>query len=168
MLYPGVIYGPGDLTDGNIVVRLIIDHLRGKLPGIVGPGDRLWSYSFVDDVAGAHVAALERGRSGERYCLCGENATLTQVFATVAELTGVPPPTRHIPYSLAWVLGYAAYLWAELTGHPPALTHETTRVFREDWAYTSAKAERELGYRPRSLRAGLESTVAWLKETGVC
>src|SRR5438552_4061959 len=67
LLYPGVVYGPGDRTEGNIVVNMVADHLRGAFPGIIGPGDRLWSYAFVEDVAGGHVAALERGRAGERY-----------------------------------------------------------------------------------------------------
>ncbi len=69
ILYPGVVYGPGELTDGNLVAKLLADQMNGTLPGIVGPGDRLWSYAFVDDVAEAHVAALEKARKGERYLL---------------------------------------------------------------------------------------------------
>ncbi|HET7746301.1 MAG TPA: NAD-dependent epimerase/dehydratase family protein, partial [Vicinamibacteria bacterium] len=80
LVYPGVVYGPGDLTDGNIVVRMITDHLAGRLPGIIGPGDRAWSYAYVDDVARGHAAALERGRPGERYLLGGENVTMTGFF----------------------------------------------------------------------------------------
>jgi len=67
-LYPGVVYGPGALTEGNLVGRLISDHLRRRLPGIIGP-DRRWSYSFVEDVAAGHCAALERGVIGARYLL---------------------------------------------------------------------------------------------------
>jgi len=163
ILYPGVVYGPGDLTDGNLVVKMVADHLRGRLPGIVGPGDRLWSYAFVDDVAEGHGLALERGRKGERYFLAGENATLGQLFATLERLAGARPP-RRIPYGLASALGRAMFLWAELTGHPPALTHEVVEVFREHWAYRSEKAERELGYRPRPLAEGLERTLAWLNQ----
>ncbi len=71
MLYPGVVYGPGAMTDGNLVVKMVADHMNGRLAGIIGPGDRLWSYAFVDDVASAHVTALERGLRGERYFLRG-------------------------------------------------------------------------------------------------
>jgi farnesol dehydrogenase len=166
VLYPGVVYGPGDLTEGNLVVKMVADHLRGRLPGIVGPGDRLWSYAFVDDVAEGHALALERGRKGERYFLAGENATLEQLFALVQRLAGTPPP-RHIPYAAASMLGRAMYFWAELTGHPPPLTHEVVDVFREHWAYASAKAERELGYRPTPLEEGLKRTIAWLNEQGI-
>ena len=76
ILYPGVVYGPGDRTDGNLVVQMVADHLDGRFPGIVGPGDRAWSYAFVEDVAFGHVAALERAAPGRRYFLAGENATM--------------------------------------------------------------------------------------------
>jgi farnesol dehydrogenase len=163
ILYPGVIYGPGDITDGNIVVQMVRDHLAGKFPGIIGPGDRMWSYSFVDDVVDGHLAALERGRAGERYVLAGDNVPMDGLFETLHAVAGVRPPRFHIPYAMASALGYALVGWAELTGHPPLLTHEVVGVFREHWAYSSAKAERELGYRVRPLREGLERTVQWLK-----
>jgi farnesol dehydrogenase len=167
ILYPGVVYGPGDLTDGNIVVKMVSDHLGGRFPGIIGPGDRLWSYSYVEDVADGHLAALERGRAGERYILAGENVPMDGLFETVHAVSGVRPPRFHVPYPVASALGYACVAWAELTGHPPLLTHEVVGVFREHWAYSSAKAERELGYRPRSLREGLERTVDWLRSAGL-
>jgi len=168
MLYPGVVYGPGDLTDGNLVVKMAVDHVQGRFPGIVivGPGDRLWSYAFVDDVARGHVAALEQGRAGERYFLCGENVSMNGFFAALARVTGVAAPQRHIPYAAASALGYTLYLWAELTGHAPLLTHEVVNVFREHWAYTSAKAERELGYAPTPLEEGLRRTFDWVEASG--
>jgi len=166
MVYPGVVYGPGEMTDANLIVKMIADHLRGRLPGIVGPGDKQWSYVYVDDVAAGHVAALERGRRGERYFLCGENATLNQLFAKLQEVTGKAPPRLHIPFAAASALGGLMYLWAELTGHPPELTHREVGVFREHWAFSSAKAERELGYRITSLSEGLRRTVEWLRQTG--
>lgn len=166
LLYPGVVYGPGELTDGNIVVKMLLDHLAGRLPGIIGPGDRLWSYSYVQDVAAGHVAALERGRAGERYFLCGDNVPMNELFRLFAELTGRPAPTRHVPFAAARALGFALWLWAELTGRPPLLTHNEVEVFREHWAFSCSKAVRELGYAPRPLREGLQATLAWLRESG--
>src|SRR5262249_51914624 len=166
VLYPRVVYGPGDMTEGNLVARLVSDHLRGKLPALVGPGDRLWSYSYVTDVADGHAAALAKGRPGERYFLCGENATLLQLFDHVRDLTGKAPPRLHLPFAAASVLGRAMWLWAELTGLPPQMTHGEVGVFREHWAYSSAKAERELGYRSRPLKDGIRATVEWLRDKG--
>jgi NAD+-dependent farnesol dehydrogenase len=165
-LYPGVIYGPGELTDGNLVVKTLLDHLHGKVPGIIGRGDRLWSYAYVEDVAEGHLLALESGKSGERYFLGGENVSMAGYYALLAELTGVRPPRLHIPYAAAWMMGLGLWGWAELTGHEPKLTHQVVNVFRQHWSYSSAKAERELGYRPRPLRAGLELTLEWLRQTG--
>jgi farnesol dehydrogenase len=164
MLYPGVVYGPGDLTDGNLVVKMVADHMQGRFPGIIGPGDRLWSYAYVEDVAEGHALALEKGRKGERYFLCGENVAMTGLFETLRDVAGVAPPRRHIPYPVASALGYSLYAWAELTGREPLLTHEVVDVFREHWAYSSAKAEGELGYRRTPLRDGLRRTVDWLRE----
>ncbi len=166
LLYPGVVYGPGDMTEANLVVQMIADHLNGRLPGMIGPGDRLWSYAYAADVALGHLKALERGKKGERYFLCGENASLTGLFEKLHEITGTPAPTRHIPYGAAKALGLALWTWAELTGHPPLLTHNEVGVFREHWAYLSAKAERELGYARTPLREGLRLTVDWLKQEG--
>jgi len=163
LLYPGVVYGPGDRTEGNIVVNMIADHLRGAFPGVIGPGDRFWSYAYVDDVAAGHAAALERGRAGERYLLAGDNVTMNGLFDILAEVAGVPAPRRHIPYTAAAALGWMLYAWAELTGRPPLLTHEVVGVFREHWAYASAKAERDLGYHVTPLREGLQRTLAWLR-----
>jgi farnesol dehydrogenase len=166
MLYPGVVYGPGDMTEGNLVARLVSDHLRGKLPALVGPGNRLWSYSYVADVADGHVLALEKGKRGERYFLCGENATLTQLFSLVHEMTGVAPPRWHLPFPVATALGRGMWIWAELTGLAPQMTQGEVGVFREHWAYSSAKAERDLGYRSRPLKDGLRETIGWLRARG--
>jgi len=167
ILYPGVIYGPGDMTEGNIVARLVADHLNGRLPALVGPGDRRWSYAFVENVAEGHALALEKGRSGDRFVLGGENATLARVFDLVREIAGVPPPRLRIPYGIASALGRAQWVWAELTGHPPQLTHGEVGVFREEWACDSARAEREIGYEWRPLAEGLRETVRWLRASGL-
>ena len=89
-----MIYGPGARTEGNLVGAMVSDHLRGRLPGLVG-ADRVWSYAWVEDVARGHVAAMEQGRAGATYRLGGENAPQMRVFEIVRELTGrraAPPP----------------------------------------------------------------------------
>ena len=96
-LYPGVLYGPGVSSEGNLVGRLIDDHLRGRLPGVIG-ADGIWSCSWVDDVARAHVAAAEHGAPGATYALGGENLPQMQIFTAVEAITGTPRP-RRIPTS---------------------------------------------------------------------
>ncbi len=166
ILYPGVVYGPGEMTEGNLVARMVADHLNGRLPGLVGPGDRRWSYAFVEDVAEGHALALEKGRGGDRFVLGGENATLARFFELLQEVAEVAPPRRRIPYAVASAVGRAQWLWAELTGHPPQLTHGEVGVFRQEWACDSARAASELGYEWRPLAEGLRETVRWLRATG--
>ena len=166
ILYPGVVYGPGEITDGNLVAKLLADQMNSRLPGIVGPGDRLWSYAFVDDVAEAHLVALERGGKGERYLLAGANATLNEVFAIASKRAGRDLTPRRLPFGLARVIGRAMWIWADITGKMPDLTHQAVGIFEKNWAYRSDKAVRELAYRARPLEEGIGLTVDWLIEEG--
>ena len=166
VVYPGVIYGPGELTEGNIVVRHVLDLVRRRVPVLLGRPERLWNYVFVDDVAAGITAVLERGAPGSRYVLGGENVTQGDFYALVAELTGVPAPTRHLPDGLAKALGSVDRALARLRGSTPKLTPDLVEIYRHDWALDSTRAGSELGYRPRSLRAGLAETLAWLRQSG--
>jgi farnesol dehydrogenase len=169
VVYPGVIYGPGELTEGNIVVRHLLDLVRRKVPVRLGAPERRWNYAFVDDVATGVRQALEALRStgkGERFVLGGENVTQGDFYRTVGELTGVPMPTRRLPDGLATVLGAVEKGVASLRRATPKLTPDLVEVYRHDWSYDSSAAEERLGYRPRTLREGLKQTLQWLAETG--
>jgi farnesol dehydrogenase len=157
-VYPGVIYGPGPLTEGNLVGRLIADHLIGRLPGLVGPENR-WSLAYIDDVAAGHCAALERGEPGSRYVLGGENASQLQVFDIVQRLTGRPAP-RRIPFWLATALGAVEELRVTIFGGTPLITRGAVEIFRHDWSLDSHVAVREIGYAMTPLEEGLRRTVA--------
>jgi nucleoside-diphosphate-sugar epimerase len=166
VVYPGVIYGPGEMTEGNLVVRHVLDLLHRRLPALLGTPERRWCYVFVDDVARGIAEVLERARPGARYVLGGENVRLGAFYALVEELSGVPVPRRRLPDGLAKVLGAVQKGWARLRGSTPALTPDLVEVYRHDWAYSSARAAADLGYTPRGLREGLGATLAWLQETG--
>ena len=160
-VYPGVVYGPGSFTEGNLVGRLIADHLAHKLPGLVGPENR-WSYAYVDDVAAGHCAALERGRVGGRYTLGGENAPQRRVFEIMQRLTGQRPPPR-IPFPVADLLGAAEELRVTLFGGTPLLTRGAVDIFRHDWSLDSGEAIRELAYTITPLEDGVARTVSSIR-----
>lgn len=166
VVYPGVIYGPGELTEGNIVVRHILDLARGKLPALLGKPDKVWNYSFVEDVAAGVVTVLEEAKPGERYVLGGDNVTQGEFYATVEKVFGIDTPNLRMPDALAKLSGAMMKAWAQLTGGTPQLTPDLVEVYRHHWAFSSAKAEAELGYSWRSLEDGLTTTFEWLRSTG--
>ncbi len=166
IVYPGVIYGPGEMTEGNIVVRHVLDLVHKRLPALLGRAERRWNYVHVGDVAAGVAATLEKARPGKRYVLGGENVEQGEFYRLVEELTGVPVPKRRLPDGVARAAGALQKGWAKLRRTTPALTPDLVEVYRHDWAYSSARAEKELGYQPRSLREGLAETVAWLRESG--
>jgi farnesol dehydrogenase len=165
VVYPGVIYGPGEMTEGNIVVRHILDLVHGRLPGLIGSPARRWNYVYVDDVARGVALALEHPTTG-RYVLGGENVTLAEFYRLIGEATGARIPTLRFPDLVAKAAGAAHKAWAGLRKTTPQLTPDLVEIYKHDWAYDSTRAETELGYKWRPFAEGLASTVAWLRETG--
>jgi NAD+-dependent farnesol dehydrogenase len=165
VLYPGVIYGPGNLTDGNLVARNIIPFLNGTMP--FGMAIRAWSYAFVQDVVQGFVKVVEGNPPSRRYILGGDNRSGQQFYLALQTATGRKPPRWNIPLGVAFAAGYGEYLLAELFGRQPTLlTHEVVRIYRRSWTYDSARAVRELGYAVTPLEEGLKHLVAWLKSAG--
>jgi len=158
-LYPAVLYGPGALTEGNLVGKLVLDFARGRLPGIPCRGDRLWGYAYVDDVAAGHLLALDKAAPGSRYILAGENVIVDRFFEVLARLLRRRPPRFHLPMSLMLLLGAIEEIKARLTGMNPLLTRAEARTYEHHWAYDDSRARRDLGYRGRSLEEGLARTV---------
>jgi nucleoside-diphosphate-sugar epimerase len=157
-LLPGVIYGPGAATEGNLVGRLVRDHLSGRLPGVIG-ADRQWSFAYVDDVAAAHVAALTSGDAGDEYVVGGENAPQMRLFEVLRRLRGSPIP-RRIPFGVATALACIEEGRARVSGRTPLLTRGVIEIFRNDWPLDSRPAIASLGYAVTPLEAGLERLLA--------
>src|SRR5204862_5601838 len=120
-------------------------------------------YAFAEDVARGHLLALERGTSGQGYILGGENATQDDIFALLHALTGLASPPLTVPYWVGEALGSLLVLAAHLTGRPPSVTPGVVATFRHEWAYHSARAEREIGYAITPLREGLRRTLESLR-----
>jgi len=158
-LFPGVIYGPGPKTEGNLVGGMIDQYLAGKFPGLLGSGDQRWSFAFNADVVAAHLAALDKGKPGEEYALGGDNRSLSEFFRLLENLTGVHHRVRHLPFFVGKLVGAMEVARARLFGHQPQLTPGVVEVFKHDWVYSSAKAIRELGYRVTPLEEGLRKTI---------
>ncbi len=159
ILYPGLIYGPGPMTEGNHVTGLARDLYRRRLPGIPGDGKQVWTFSYIEDVVRGHLAAAEKAPQGEGYILGGPMATVDETFAILGRLLGVKPPRMHVPIPVLKGLGWISEWVARLTGISPQISRGVAEVYRYHWAYDSFKAERELDYKYRPLEEGLAEVV---------
>jgi nucleoside-diphosphate-sugar epimerase len=157
ILVPGVVYGPGARTEANLIGRLIHDHLRGRLPGLIG-AERRWSYSFVNDVADAHVQAIERPTAAGVYCVGGENVPQIRIFEILRERTGRRLP-RRIPVPLARAAALVEEVRARASGRPPFLTRGVVDIFTRDWTLDSRRSIAELDYHITPLAEGLRRTL---------
>ncbi len=166
-LYPTVMYGPGPLTAGNLLVGMLIDHMRARLPARLGDGTQSWNFVFVDDVAWGVDQTLHKAEPGERIILGGENVTMSAFFDIMGQLTGKAPPRLALPWPVARLAGAAEELLALLTGRTPLTTRGVIDIFRLNWVFSSARAATRLGYAPRTLRQGLEQTVEWIRSEGL-
>lgn len=165
-VYPGVIYGPGKITAGNVVARMIVERFNGRLPGYIGSGYDRYSFCHVDDVVDGHIAAMNKGLPGERYLLTGENASFKHVFDVAAIITDTQKPKFNIPLLVIEGYGWVSVLFSRITGKLPLISPPTVHVLRHQWAYSCEKAKVELDYNPRSFREGLEEMLQWLKKLG--
>jgi dihydroflavonol-4-reductase len=156
---PTVPVGPGDrnLTPPGAMLAMF---LEGRSPAFL---DCVLNLVDVRDVASGMVLAAERGRTGERYILGGENVALRDLLLTLAQLSGRPMPTRTVPGWLALISASVTEWVADhLTGRAPAATREGVRLALRSGPFDSRKALRELGYAPRPLRESLADAVKWL------
>ena len=159
VMFPGVIYGPGPKTEGNLVGGMIDQYLAGKFPGLLGSGEQRWSFAFNADVVNAHLAAIEKGKPGEEYLLGGDNRSLNNFFRILADFTHVRRPIRHLPFVVGKFVGAMELARARAFGHTPQITPGVVESFKHDWVYSSAKAMRDLGYRVAPLEEGLLKTL---------
>ena len=161
---PTRVYGPGKLTEGNSVSLMIDMYDRGKVPVLLNGGNEIGNCVLVDDLVRGHILAMEKGTIGQRYILGGENATLRQIYRMVDEVSGKQHFQMNFPPRLA--LAYAGFekKKAEWLGLYPQITPGWVETFLQHWAYSTAKAERELGYTIVPLKEGIRMTYEWLMQ----
>jgi len=144
--------------------RIVVDFLQRKFPAYVDTG-----LNLVDatECARGHVLALEKGRAGERYILGGENLTLKQILDRLAAITGLPSPRVKLPYVFALAAGVVDETFTgHILGKEPRATIDAVRMGRKKMFVTSARAERELGWRTVPVEGALQRAVEWFRANG--
>ncbi|MDE2305769.1 MAG: NAD-dependent epimerase/dehydratase family protein [Gammaproteobacteria bacterium] len=160
---PSTPVGPGDVKP-TPTGQLVLDAALGRMPAYVDTG---LNVVHVEDVAAGHLAALDRGRSGERYVLGGENLSLREILTRIAQMRGRPPPRIRLPYAAVLPIAYAAEGWTRLTGRTGRITLEGVRMSRKRMYFSSGKAIRELGYRTRPATEAFRDALDWFAARGL-
>ena len=144
--------------------RIIVDFLKKKFPAYVDTGLNLVD---VDACARGHVAAFEKGNSGERYILGGENLTLKQILDKLAAITGLPSPRVRVPYAVALAAGVVdEIVTGRMFGREPRATIDAVRMGRKKMFVSCAKAEKQLGWQTIAVDNALRRAVAWFQANG--
>jgi len=144
--------------------RIVVDFLKRKFPAYVETGLNLVD---VRECALGHVAALERGNSGERYILGGENLTLKQILDKLGEITGLPSPKIKLPYIFAFAAGLVdEAITGGILRREPRATVDAVRMGKKKMFASSGKAERELGWKIVPVDGALRRAVEWFRSNG--
>jgi dihydroflavonol-4-reductase len=163
---PSTILGPGDYKP-TPSADLVLTYLKWRAPFGVPYSPGGFSVVDVDDVVAGHIAAMDRGRVGERYILGGHNVAVKELFTTLSEITGLAGPGFGAPPGLVAVAGALSEVVARFTGTPPQLTYKFARDYVGSYVWvSSAKAERELGFSARPLRSTLVRAIRFFLENG--
>jgi len=144
--------------------RIVVDFLKRKFPAYVETGLNLVD---VRECALGHVAALEKGKPGERYILGGENLTLKQILDKLGEITGLPSPTVKLPYVFAFAAAVVdEAIRGRMFDREPRATVDTVRMGKKKMFASSGKAERELGWKIVPVERALRRAVEWFRGNG--
>jgi dihydroflavonol-4-reductase len=160
---PSAPVGPRDIKPTR-TGELIADAAAGRMPAFVDTG---LNVVHVDDVAEGHVLAWQKGKIGERYILGGENLPLASILREISELVGRKPPWISIPHGVVMPIAYIAEALTRLSGgEKPLVAVDEVRMARKKMYFTSAKAQKELGYNPRPVSEAFADAVNWFRENG--
>ena len=159
---PSTPIGPRDIKP-TPTGRMVLEAAQGKIPAFVDTGLNL---AHVDDVAEGHLLALAKGRVGERYILGGYDLSLRAMLADIAAICGRKAPTLALPRAPLYPLAFVAEAVAQVTGKEPLLTRDALKMASHHMFFSSAKAERELGYTMRPHTQALVDALNWFRGAG--
>ena len=160
---PSTPIGPRDVKP-TPTGRIIVEAAAGRMPAFVDTG---LNVVHVDDVAAGHIQAFKSGAIGERYILGGEDLSLKQILAEVAEIIGRKPPMISLPRAPLFPFAYLSEIIARLRGGTePMLTVDGLRMSKKRMYFSSAKAQKMLGYVTRPATEALRDAVEWFTSNG--
>jgi dihydroflavonol-4-reductase len=114
------------------------------------------------------ILAWQKGQRGERYILGGHNLPYKEIFARIANVAGIAPLTWSVPWPLAYAAGLFGDLQQWVTGKEPLINSGAVRWgYTSTFQFSSAKAERELGYTYGPIEPAIDDAIAWFRAQGI-
>ena len=162
IVHPSTPIGPWDRRP-TPTGQIIVEAASGHMPAYVDTGLNM---VHVDDVAEGHILALKHGKPGERFILGGDNLTLKQILTQIAEVTGRPAPRIQVPHNVVMPIAALAEMWGRISNREPFVTLDGVRLARKKMFFTSARAMRRLGYRPRPAADAIVDAIDWFNRHG--
>jgi nucleoside-diphosphate-sugar epimerase len=160
VMQPGAIMGPYDIGTWS---RLFVMVRDDKLPGVP---PSLLTFTHVREVVAAHIAAADKGQNGGSYLLGGENKTMMELVKAISVLLGKPEPTKETPMALLRVVAHLGDFASRFSGKEPPITPEMASLMSRKVSTSSAKAQRELGYRVVPLKDMVKDCYDWMVAEG--
>ena len=161
---PSTVYGPGDAKKGSR--RMQVKAAQGRLPFVPSQGGV--NVVSVHDVVSGILQVWKQGIAGERYILASENLSLQQLFQQIATSAQVAPPRLVVPGSVIRGLGklndFASSHFRQV---PSLMSYENACVATLYHWFSSEKAQKHLGWKPRPANEAIAESVAWMKEHGI-
>jgi dihydroflavonol-4-reductase len=144
--------------------KVVLDYLNGRMPGFV---DTAMNVAHVDDLANGHVLALEKGSQGRSYICGGENLTMAQLLATLSEVTGLNPATKHFPAIFPLVAGHVSqFVEGTVLRREPRVPLEAAQMATTTMTFDDTRAREELGYTSRPAALALYDSARWFVDNG--
>jgi dihydroflavonol-4-reductase len=159
---PSTPIGPRDIKP-TPTGRMVVEAASGRMPAYLDTG---LNFAHVDDVALGHLLAFERGKVGERYILGGENMDLKTMLGLIAELSGRRAPWFKVPRRPLFPVAFVAEQISRFTRKEPFVTVDGLRLAAKKMYFTTAKAERELGYHARPTKEAFNDALVWFRAQG--
>lgn len=156
------VFGPGIENRPVSVNKLIKDFISGKITFAPSPGHLLSNYVYIDDCVQGHVQAIEKGRSGEKYILGGENLSFKEFFDVIRKVSGKKGKLFYAPETIATIYGWIHYLQAKIKNQDPHFTGKDVGHIYCNKSFSCAKAEKELGYTITPFPEAVERTIQFL------
>ncbi len=159
-VFPSLVYGPPGKKEGaNFLIR---QFLLGRFPLLVG-ADRKTSWVFLDDLVDGIVRVMQQAPPGRGFLFAGATATVREMANMIHTLGGAPAPRLSLPLPIARAAAALGAPLYRLRGRHPPIPPEQLRSLARHWAFSDARAQQELGWRPTNFAEALRRTVEYLR-----